>query len=276
MSQGSRVCPHCGGLNGIDEKTCYRCHKSLPGPVAGSVKGLWQEALGVEFPMTKLLWGLSVIVFAACIAVDHLPVTGSFRGSTYLRFGALVGEVAALEPWRFVSAIYVHAGVLHILFNSIALVDLGRLIEAEFRSARMAVLFVLSGALGFVASYLWRGNDTFTLGASGGIFGLIGAIGALYVKRRDEFLRGVLVRLFVYAVAMAVLMPRIDHAAHLGGLATGFVVGLAFAYERRRRWVGGLMALLAALALIGSVASVALSAQSPVWKQQRAWELMHE
>ncbi len=275
MSQGSRVCPYCGGLNGIDETQCYRCNRTFPGPITGSAKGLLDELMGVEFPMTKLLWGLSVVVFAACVAVDHLPLRDSFRPSTLFRFGALHGLIAQEEPWRFVSAIYVHAGILHVLFNSIALVDLGRLIETEFRSARMAVLFVLSGAVGFLASYLWRGENTFTLGASGGVFGLIGAIAALYLKRRDAFLRALLGRLMLYVVIMAVLASSIDHAAHLGGFVSGLGLGYLFELERRR-WLDRPMVLLAALALLGSVASVALSTRSVLWKEVRASELLRE
>jgi membrane associated rhomboid family serine protease len=244
--------------------------------MTSSVKGLWDSAAGTEFPVTKLLWGLSIVVFAACVAVDHhLPFTDSFRPSTVLRFGALLVPVLPLEPWRLLSAVFVHANVLHILFNSITLADLGRLMEKEFGSARLAVLFVLAGIFGFWVSSVWNPQG-FTLGASGGIFGLIGAIAVLALTRRDAYYRALFGRILVYAVLMVVVAAGIDHAAHAGGFVAGACLAFGFEFERRRHWLDRPMVVLAALALLASVASLVLSNGSMLWKERRAFELLHE
>lgn len=268
------MCPNCGGLNGIDEETCYRCGERFPGPVTGAFAGLLETLRNFEHPMTRLFWVLSVLVFAACLAVDANPkaLLYGFRASTSLRFGELFGPLVPFEPFRLLSATFVHAGALHIFFNSGALLYLGRFVEGEFGSARFAILFVLSAIGGFALAVFWDPNVR-VVGASGGIFGLIGAMTAMFLVRRDPVLKAAVVRMLIYALIMTFIFPGISVSAHLGGLASGLVVGLFFELERRRRRaLEKLMSALAVVAVAASVGSILLANRSPVWKEVLAQE----
>jgi membrane associated rhomboid family serine protease len=275
MAQGSRVCPNCGGLNGIDEETCYRCGKRLPGPVTGAVSGLLAELRAQEHPMTKVFWALSILVFAACLAVDADPkaLLYGFRNSTSLRFGELFGPLVGTEPFRLLSATFVHGGALHIFFNSGALLYLGRFVEGEFGSARFAILFVLSAIGGFALAVFWNPYVR-VVGASGGIFGLIGAMTAMFLVRRDPVLKKAVVQMLIYALIMTFIFPGISISAHLGGLAAGVVIGFFFELTRRTRALDKVMVALAVLAVGASVGSIVLSNRSPFWKEVRMEEEM--
>lgn len=274
---GSRVCPSCQGLNGADETRCFRCGRRLPGPWLGAAASAYRDVFGQDFPLTKLFWGISILVFAACLAVDgRLPLgfNEGFRDSTLFRFGMLTGGLVPYEPWRLLSAVFVHFNIWHILFNSSALIDLGRRVEAELGSARFVFVFVASGIFGFVVSS-WIQGRSFTGGASGAIFGLMGVeLGEHLAKRRPDF-RGTLIRTLAYAVLLS-LVFRANLAAHLGGLLAGAVLGFLFQKERRTEWLDRVFAGAAVLGVVASLGSLALAARSEVWKAFRYEELRIE
>ncbi len=278
MAQGSRICPHCGGLNGIDEKVCYRCGRGLPGPVSAGALRAFGDFSADGVPVTKLMAGMCLAVFAVCLLTDGsarggLPGLSGFRSATLVRFGALVGFRFAEEPWRLLSAVFVHASLLHIGMNMLGLVNLGRSLEPHFRSARFLLVYVLSGMLGFTATLWWRGEMAFTVGASGALFGVLGALIAVLMVRRNPGWQRVFFSNLILAAALAFMAPSVDNAAHIGGFIAGFAIGLVFEVEPKPRKRDGLMAILAGIALLACFASIALSAFSPLWKDvQRAQE----
>ena len=267
----SRVCPYCQGLNGADEARCYRCGRRLPGPLATGALGLARDLLGAEAPMTRLVIGMELIVFALCMAVDQkpLPLFEGFRSATLFRFGALFGPVLHDEPWRFLSACFVHASVFHVGMNMLMFASLGAQLEHEFGSARATLLFLLSGILGFVATFVWRDGHAFSVGASGGVFGQVGAIVGVLYARRDPAWKKVLVRMLIYAVLLGVAFPMVDNAAHLGGFFAGIALGFGLHVEQRKLRLNRTMAVLSGLMVLASVASVVLSNRSPVLKGER-------
>ncbi len=98
-----------------------------------------------------------------------------------------------LEPWRMLSAVFVHLGVLHLVMNMSALAWLGRAIEGSLGSWRMIAIFVISGLAGFYLSCLYYGPGPPTAGASGAIFGLVGAqLAEDETRTRSTSARGVL------------------------------------------------------------------------------------
>ena len=143
--------------------------------------------------------------------------------SALWRWGMLLTGIADSQPWRLLSAMFVHLGILHLALNMMSFVDLGRMTEARVGSWRCGVIFVVTGVLGFVTSELWYGlvaEHVPTAGASGGLFGLGGAlVGCLYA-RRDPAYKDLLLRMVVYAVVFALLMP-VNNSAHAGGLVSG-------------------------------------------------------
>lgn len=279
MASGSRVCPHCGRLNSAEDTTCYSCKKRLPGPLGTFVSGALGEFAADGVPGTKLIALMCFLHYATCMASEGslhfvVAVTGNFKLSTLERFGVLFSRLWVDEPWRLLSAVYMHLGLLHIGMNMLALVTLGRRWEERIGTARFLILYVLTGIAGFVASQWWYYDSPPTAGASGAIFGCIGAlVGELFAKR-DPTWRRQLVNYVVYALILNfVLLGAVNTAAHLGGFAAGLVIGGLFERERRPQRLESLMRALAGICLLASVGSVVLSVRSPVWKEQRQREI---
>ncbi len=159
---------------------------------------------------------------------------GSEDPEVLLRFGAMFGpQIAAGEYWRLFTAMFLHIGWMHLLFNSLGLLIFGRMVERMYGSVGFLAIYFVAGLSGSVASYLLN-PIAIAAGASGAIFGVMGALGAFFLARRNvlgEFGRQSLVGIAMIAalnLAIGFAMPGIDNWAHLGGLAMGFSVGFAF------------------------------------------------
>src|SRR5262249_54022064 len=114
---------------------------------------------------------------------------------------------------------------LHILMNSWVLFDLGAQVEEVYGGARMLVIYFVASVAGFFVSWLWRPGGV-SVGASAALFGLVGAmigVGTRYKTAMAGAVRSVYVRYLVYLLLFS-LLPGIDMAAHIGGLAGGFGV----------------------------------------------------
>lgn len=276
MPPSATLCPFCRGLNSAGERRCYRCGRVLPGPLASGVVGLARRALGGEAPVTRLLLGLCLAVFALCFAVDRrlpLGLSDSFSVSTAVRFGAIVSDLATFQPWRYLAAVFVHFSVLHLAMNGWTLSAIARGAEREFGSARFAVLFVVSGMLGFVVSNVWYGGmSPPTAGASGAIFGVFGALVGLAYARRDPNWKQGLLQNLIWLVILS-LVGSVNNAAHAGGLVSGTLLGYAFSKESPRLKLDRPLAGLAALLLVLSLLSVVLCAVWPNFQVVRAQEM---
>jgi membrane associated rhomboid family serine protease len=242
--------------------------------------------------MTRLIVVLELLVFVLCLIanrgfssggpgsnlLDHLfsMIAGNFKASTLIRFGALGGRLGELEPWRMLSAVFVHMSILHIGLNLFTLADLGRVLERALGGARFVLLFVLSGVLGFLTSEIWYGfYGPITAGASGGVFGEIGAVVGILYARRDPEWRRALVRYLIFAVLLGVVLP-VNTPAHLGGFFAGILLGFGLHREQVRLRLHRLAGALAGISLLASVASVALSARSGFWQTFRQMESQPE
>jgi rhomboid protease GluP len=138
--------------------------------------------------------------------------------------------------WTLVSASYLHGGILHIVFNMLALRQISPLVIREYGTHRMIVIYTLSGVGGFLASYL--AGVGFTIGASAAVCGLIGA--ALYYgkRRSDNYGRAVYRQVGGWAlgiVLFGLLVPGINNWAHGGGMTAGFLMGLLMGYQERKK-----------------------------------------
>ena len=184
-------------------------------------------------PLTAVL----LVAIAAAFAAET-ALGGSTHTGVLVYLGANVPElVLAGQWWRLFTAMFLHIGVPHLLLNGYALYQLGGLFESWMGSPRMAVVYVLSGLAGSVASlfFLRRGLSA---GASGAIFGLLGALVAVLLKRRERLTpaaKQLLVQLVMWAginVVFGLTTPGIDNAGHMGGAVAGFLLGLLM----RPRW----------------------------------------
>lgn len=140
--------------------------------------------------------------------------------------------VAEGEWYRLVSAGFLHAGFTHLLFNSLALYTLGTPFEFFYGRARYLLLLLISLIAGSYASITFNVDNQVSVGASGAIFGLFGAL--LVVGRRlGVEIRSTLTLLAINAV-IAIAIPNIDWRAHLGGMAGGAVMATLFRLIPRR------------------------------------------
>ncbi len=280
----ARLCPYCKELNSVDERRCYRCGRRLPGPVLDGATRLAKDVLGAEAPVTRVLLFLELAVFGLCVIADkRLPLglgsfgAPAFKASTLLRFGALAGELGRDEPWRYLSAVFVHASVLHIGMNLWVFTSVGRDLERAIGSMRFALLFLLTGVFGFVASAYWYAPlQPLTMGASGGVFGEIGGVVGILAARRDPEWRRAFVRNLIYALLLSVILGSVNTAAHLGGFAAGIALGFFFGRERPKWKLEWPLRVLGVLGLCAVVASVVLSMRSPVWQVVELREARYE
>jgi rhomboid protease GluP len=246
------------------------------------VGGFWSDFSADGAPGTKLVTLICLVVYALLMASDgplrlELSLVGSFKLSSLLRFGLLFADLVYVEPWRLLSAVFLHLGLFHIVMNLFGLVSLGREVERRYGTARFLVLFTATGVLGFVASQWWYellyGTSRPTAGASGAIFGLLGAeIGTLWGKRDPQWKRQ-LVNYFLGALIWHFAMRgMMNTAAHLGGFFVGVLLARLFEWEKRPDRSALALRILGGICVLASVGSLVLSARSPVWKEQRALE----
>jgi rhomboid protease GluP len=146
-----------------------------------------------------------------------------------VRYGAFYGPaVANGEWWRAFTAGFLHGGLLHVSFNMFALWQVGTIVEDLFGSVKMTIVYVLSLIGSAWAIYHFNYNEV-TIGASGAIFGLFGALVAagLRLGPVGRTLVRSMLGIVIINVLIGFMVPNISQAGHLGGLAAGFIAGLA-------------------------------------------------
>lgn len=274
---GGSPCPWCGHYNATDEARCGRCEQRLPPASLGRfLRRLDPESA----PVTRALVAVNVVVFllqfADGRALDASP-TGNMPVSTLLRFGALTNGLETGEPLRLLAACFVHMSAMHLVFNMMALWQLGRAGEAALGSTRLLVTYVLTGIAGFAVSGVWYalgegGRPYITAGASGAIFGLTGLVVAGLAVRRDPRWKELLVQQLIYSFLMYYVLHT-NQAAHLGGLVVGIGAGVLFSVESPRWRLGPVMAVAAAASTLAVIVSLLAAQLSPLWGPVRAAEL---
>ena len=185
-----------------------------------------------RLPWATIVFALAnVAVFGWELSQGAHPMnpTAMWMGEHGGNFGPLTFDG---EPWRLLTSMFLHYGVLHIVMNMVGLIDGGRHVERMYGPAGFVVLYLLSGLVGSYVSAL-RGH-AMSAGASGAIFGVFGAFGAFLLVHRNRLdkeevkkqSRGLVIFL-AYNIFFGVTSQGIDMLAHAGGLVGGFVVGLA-------------------------------------------------
>lgn len=168
-------------------------------------------------PTDQQLFDLGAMYPPAIAGLAHLvngnPVFGSF----------------APQSWRLFSAMFLHANLLHIAFNMYALYLFGYLIEGAFGKARFIAIYFVTGFLASATSYTFSDPRSLGVGASGAIFGLLGAWVAYNYRRRGSAMASAQLRWALFLIAINLFLgfsvSSIDNFAHIGGLAAGAVAG---------------------------------------------------
>jgi rhomboid protease GluP len=208
----------------------------------------------------------NIAVGAAMVATGAHPLSPS--SESLIAWGANFAPLTAGgEWWRLLAAAFLHGGVLHLALYLWVLWDAGRLVERLYGSLPFLLLYLAAGVTGSLASALWHPEGVVSIGASGAVFGVLGALGAFLLTQRHSVPRQVVMGLRAsvlsfmgYALLIGLLVPGIDNAAHAGGLAAGFLLGLVLALpltapDRGRMRARRLpLALVATVALIGGLA----------------------
>ena len=204
-----------------------------------------------------------------------------FPEPVLVAYGAKLNSLIDQQPhqwWRFVTPMFVHVGLLHLLVNMYSLWMVGPYVEKLYGSAKFVFFWVMTGIAGVVASYLtvvkpgtplgalgrfiFKMHDGPSAGASGALFGLVGVLFVFGIKFRHELPEGfkrafgtgllpiIMINLFIGFLGQ----KFIDNAAHLGGLISGAALALVISYrrpgERSSLAIGWQVAQIAALALV--------------------------
>ena len=180
----------------------------------------------------------AVVSFTAANVLYFLlsEITGPSQSSAVLlRWGALyTPKIAEGEYWRFLTAMFLHAGIRHLVNNMLTLVVVGRMLEEVVGSIAFAVIYMAGGLVGNAAEYLLsvrRGEDVLAVGASGAVFAVVGAFLWVMIRNRKRLRGSYLKRMLLY-IAMSVyfgfMSAGVANAAHLGGLISGFVLSVIF------------------------------------------------
>jgi membrane associated rhomboid family serine protease len=184
-----------------------------------------RQALRPSFataPATFTLMGISIAVFLAGMLSPEI------HNELLIRFSQFNLAVAAGEWWRIITAAFLHAGLIHILFNMWALYIFGPSLERRVGAVAFSALYLASAAAGGAAAYFLGNPRDVLVGASGAIFGLFGAwLYASYRSRRSpagsaQFRS--LVFLLLINAGLALMIPQISWQGHAGGLVAGFLI----------------------------------------------------
>ncbi len=228
---GRPTCAECTYFADVGQR-CPECARPVPvtpSTVRRSVFGLTRSRTAA----VPVLVGICVAVF----------VLDSLAGRAIARFGMSQPYLiyVAGEWWRIATAIFLHAGLLHLLFNMYALYLVGSILEEAWGPPKLVVAFFLTGVFASLVSATTpvifgsaaqAARAPGSVGASGAIFGLFGALGvALYRRRHSPAARanlGQIVVLVGINLFIGFAVPGIDNLAHLGGLLSGLLVGAGF------------------------------------------------
>jgi rhomboid protease GluP len=228
FSFGKKVCQWCAHHEAVQRGEVAEDARQpvMPTP--------WVRRDAGSISLTQVILGINVAVFLGMALATSSPM--DFHGQDLVQWGGNFGPYTLSgEWWRLLTSVFVHGGVIHIAFNMWCLWNLGALCESLYGLWTYAAIYLICGVGASLGSVAWNPH-VLSVGASGAIFGLAGALIAAF--KLGEFsvpraaLSGTLRSLgaFVfYNLILGAAMSGIDMAAHIGGLVTGLILGAAIA-----------------------------------------------
>jgi rhomboid protease GluP len=233
---GKKICQWC-----VQHEAYQRGEvvENAPQPVMRRPWGSSRSSVG-GIGLTQIIFGINAAIFVGMVLSSSSVM--DFPGGTLVHWGANVGALTfSGEWWRLITNVFVHGGLLHIGFNMWCLWNLGQLCESLYGRSTYAAIYIICGLGASLASAAWHPYVP-SVGASGAIFGLAGALIAAF--KLGEFsvprsaLAGTLKSLggfVVYNLIFGAIIPGIDNTAHIGGLVTGLIVGALIAVGAPRQ-----------------------------------------
>jgi rhomboid protease GluP len=238
------MCPNCRAFVTTSDKVCPYCDAQL-GPRAVDQRSPG-EILGGLIPQARFTTIMILLINTGLFLAQSLnPHSGLLNWGESLPAPMMEGQW-----WRYITAGFLHGGILHILMNSWVLFDLGAEVEQIYGTSRLIVFYFVSTITGFwTSSHLGLHAS---VGSSAGIFGLIGAMLAFGVTDKSSLgaaVKALYMRWVIYGLVLS-FIPGVDFYAHLGGLAGGFVAGfLASTPRARLMWKEPLLRALAGVSM---------------------------
>jgi membrane associated rhomboid family serine protease len=206
-------------------------------PQPRAVRQARRTVAGLEAPATVALVALNVLVYLVTV---YQGAGLNSPGGKVFEDGALVGAAIDLNGdwYRLVTAMFLHAGVLHIAFNMLALYWLGTVVEQALGTWRFLLVYFVSGVAGSAGALLLTGPFAVTVGASGAIFGIMGALLVLEYVATGTF-AGQALTLILLNLALTLAIPNISVGGHLGGLVGGVLATFVLVQFRHARpgWI---------------------------------------
>ncbi|WP_342514264.1 rhomboid family intramembrane serine protease [Sporosarcina sp. FSL K6-1522] len=177
-----------------------------------------------------------VTFFLALNILTHLVTLIPVIGNEVYFFGVGVNAwIAEGDWWRLVTPMFLHADFMHLLFNMFSLFIFGPELEKIAGKARFLTIYLLAGIFGNIATYFLQPLEYASVGASGAIYGILGAFGALvyYTKHILPQLRQIILPIIAIGTIMTFLQSNINATSHITGLVVGFLIGLSYFHPKR-------------------------------------------
>jgi len=223
------MCQTCRGLIAASERTCPLCGRDSvpPAPVA------FTRTQNPRF-FTLLLIGINVVIYVVMVAVSIKagspdPVLNGAGQSVLRAFGdRYLPAIANGEVWRLITPMFIHLGLMHLGFNLTALYQIGPMVEEAYGSPKFIFVYILTGLVGNIGSYVFHISGA---GASGAIYGLIGISAVYGYKIGGSFGRALGKQMLIWAgIGMVLsLVFHWDYVNHGFGMATGAALGYLLA-----------------------------------------------
>ncbi len=242
------ICPDCM----IPAPVGYQCPECVEEARRDFRKGPGRPLRGGISATNALLIAIA-IPFVIEVVVGGPQALFNPEAKTLYNLGAMQPlAVANGQYWRLFTAMFLHAGIIHIALNAYFFYLFGRTVEGSLGRTWMVIIYMVSGFLASVASYAFGPVTTLAVGASGAIAGVFGAFIAYAYKRRHMAMWAANLRMAVTVIVLNAVISigysAIDWRAHVGGLIAGFIIGYLVdqpaARQRRSLAIGGVMVLL--------------------------------
>jgi rhomboid protease GluP len=249
---GKKICPWCV------QHEAYQRGELADDARQPVMRTPWARRSESIVGLTQIIFGINAAVFLGMALAGSTIM--EFSTAESIRWGANAGALTfSGEWWRLLTNIFIHGGIIHIAFNMWCLWNLGQLCESLYGRWTYAAVYLICGVGASLTSAAWNPYRA-SVGASGAIFGLAGALiaafklGEFSVPR--EALSGTLRSLgafVVYNLVFGFALPGIDNTAHIGGLITGLIMGALIAVlapyqDRPLRRVAVFLVMILALA----------------------------
>lgn len=243
MANKAIICPRCKHLVGSNETVCSWCGASRANPwwkaMAWSRNYLGEDQVVALIIIVNVVFYVLSLVLSRHLSLSANPLLFLAPGNSSLVMLGASGTLPVNQLgrfWTFLSANYLHGGILHIFFNMMALKQIAPWAIREYGSNRMFAIYTIGGIGSYILSYL--AGVPLTIGASGAICALIGALlyygksrGGTYGSMVYREVSGWLIGLFLFGF----IVPGINNWGHIGGILSGMLLGMLLGYDERRK-----------------------------------------